>query len=519
MPQPIAPGTLLGNRYRLLEHLARGGMASVWIADDTLLARRVAVKTLHPDLAVDPGVRARFRNEAISAASVAHPGIVATFDTGEADGVAYIVMELITGPNLRQVLDERGRLPIDESVRIARAVALALAAAHAGGIVHRDIKPANVLLTPGGTVKVTDFGIAKADAGGGDLTGTGMVLGTARYLAPEQVRGEPADARSDVYAVGLLLHEMLAGSAPFGGDTETASALARLTVPPAALPPDVPGAVAAVVARCLARDAADRYPDATALAHGLRGLMTDTTAPELTMHDAGRSAPVPSVGWGDATAAATGHVPVPPEGGATSTFATPGRPRTRGRRRRPGWPFALLGMLLIAGGVGGGYFVVNDLVHSSGNKGGTGTGAGSIKITGAHDFDPEGDGHEDPQNVGLAIDGNPATAWATEHYLAPAAQFGGAKHGVGLYVTLATSSSVTKVEVDTIETGWSAQIYVAATPATTLSGWGAPVATGTNLSRSAQFTIRPGRAGQAVLVWLTRLPDSGTLDISEIRVG
>ncbi len=158
---------------------------------------------------------------------------------------------------------------------------------------------------------------------------------------------------------------------------------------------------------------------------------------------------------------------------------------------------------------------------SDGNApGSTGTGGvtHSIKVVSAHDFDPQGDGHEDPDQVGRVIDGNPATTWATEHYLAPAAQFGGTKQGVGIYLVLATSSPVTRVEVDTVETGWSAQIYVAATPATTLAGWGTPVATGTNLGRNAQFSIQPSRQGTAILLWLTRLPDSGTLDVGEIRV-
>src|SRR5262245_50940178 len=165
-------------------------MATVWIAEDTLLARKVAVKTLHPELAVEGAVRARFRNEAISAAGLANPGIVTTYDTGEDDGVAYIVMELVEGPNLRQFLDSHGPLPVGDALRIARGVANALEEAHRRGIVHRDVKPANVLIPLDGPVKVTDFGIAKAaDSASGDLTSTGMLIGRARYLSPEQVRG------------------------------------------------------------------------------------------------------------------------------------------------------------------------------------------------------------------------------------------------------------------------------------------------------------------------------------------
>ena len=185
---------MLGGRYHLVEPLALGGMASVWIADDPVLSRRVAVKILRDDLASDPATRTRFRNEAIAAARLNHPNVVATYDTGDDGGTAYIVMELIDGPTVRQLLQERGPLPVREVIRIGVQVADALEAAHRAGLVHRDVKPPNVLVPPAGTVKVTDFGIAKA-AGGHDLTRTGTVMGTARYLAPEQVNGRPTDAR------------------------------------------------------------------------------------------------------------------------------------------------------------------------------------------------------------------------------------------------------------------------------------------------------------------------------------
>jgi len=176
----------------------------VWVADDSMLSRRVAVKVLRGDLAADEATRARFRNEAIAAARVNHPNIVATYDTGDDNGTAYIVMELIDGPTVRRLLDERGALPVNDVIRIGTQVAAALEAAHRAGLVHRDVKPPNVLVPKTGPVKVTDFGIAKA-SGSDDLMRTGTVMGTARYLAPEQVSGEPADARTDVYALGLLL--------------------------------------------------------------------------------------------------------------------------------------------------------------------------------------------------------------------------------------------------------------------------------------------------------------------------
>lgn len=260
-------GRVLGERYRLIRLIARGGMAAVWEADDTRLSRRVAVKILDPHHAGDEAHRARFRREAIAAAGLAHPGIVATYDTGDDDGVAYIVMELVDGPTLRDVLASRGRLSVGEAASIAVQIADALTFAHERGLVHRDVKPANVLIQRDGRVKVTDFGIAKA-AADGDLTRAGSVIGTARYLSPEQIGGEAARATADVYSLGLVLYEMLAGRLPFTGETEVAAALARLHAEPPRLSTvrdDVAPGLDDAVARALARDVAHRFPSAAAL--------------------------------------------------------------------------------------------------------------------------------------------------------------------------------------------------------------------------------------------------------------
>jgi serine/threonine-protein kinase len=259
-------------------------MAAVWVADDPVLSRRVAVKILREDLAADERTRARFRHEAIAAARLNHPNVVATYDTGDDDGTAYIVMELIDGPTLRQVLHEQGRLPIGDAIRIGIQVADALEAAHRAGIVHRDVKPPNVLVPPGRPVKVTDFGIAKA-TGGDDLTRTGAVMGTARYLSPEQVNGKPTDARTDVYALGLLLYEMLCGRPPFGGDTDVSTAMARLTTSVPSIRAQragVPQSLDDIVHRCLARDPARRFASAADVRAALGGVRPDpraTTAP------------------------------------------------------------------------------------------------------------------------------------------------------------------------------------------------------------------------------------------------
>ena len=286
-------------------------MATVWIADDPVLSRRVAVKVLRADLAADDATRARFRNEAIAAARLSHPNIVSTYDTGDDDGIAYIVMELVDGPTLRHLIDEHGGLPVADVIRIGKQVADALDAAHRAGLVHRDVKPANVLVPRAGPVKVTDFGIAKA-AGADDLTRTGTVMGTARYLAPEQVNGRPTDPRTDVYALGLLMFEALVGHPPFGGDTDIATAMARLTTSAPSIRaerPEVSQALDDVIHRCLARQPAARFGSAAAVRDALDRARLDPTGAHPAAGRAHRDGP--------------GRAPPPPR---RHPPRTPGRP-------------------------------------------------------------------------------------------------------------------------------------------------------------------------------------------------
>jgi eukaryotic-like serine/threonine-protein kinase len=468
-------------------------MASVWIGEDTLLARRVAVKTLHPELSVDESLRARFRNEAISSASIEDARIVGIYDTGEDDGVAYIVMEFVEGQDIRRLLADRGPLSPYGATRIARDVATALHHAHRAGIVHRDIKPANVLVSRDNRIKVTDFGIAKANSSQSDLTSTGVIVGTARYLAPEQVRGDPVDARADVYAVGLLLYEMLTGRLPFHGDTDLSTALARLTTPPDPLPREVPAAVAAIVERCLAVDPARRYASAGDLAAALDA----ASDADLTV---GR----------DLTATLAPQQPRPRPTRESSPPPAPPRPRRRGRL------LALLVVAVLAAAAVGAYRFVPDLTTGGGSHT-PGPATAPLRLIGAQDFDPLGnDGQENHRLVGLAIDGNLQTAWPTEIYTTR--DFGRGKAGVGIYVTLAQPATVSTVTVDTVESGWNAQIYAANAPSTNLAGWGKPVATGTNLATHTQFTLRSATRARVVLVWLTLLPEGGKLDVAEIQV-
>src|SRR4051794_29790539 len=261
---------LLGGRYEIGAVLGYGGMAEVHYGRDVRLGRDVAIKLLRSDLARDPAFQARFRREAQSAASLNHPAIVAVYDTGEDSangGVSpYIVMEYVEGRTLRQVIEAEGRLLPQRALEITALICTALDQAHRAGIVHRDVKPGNVMLTPGGDVKVMDFGIARAvTSTAATMTQTAAVIGTAHYLSPEQARGEHVDARSDVYSTGCMLYELVTGAPPFSGDSAVAVAYQHVRedpVPPSRIEPDVPAAVDAIVLKAMAKNAANRYQTA-----------------------------------------------------------------------------------------------------------------------------------------------------------------------------------------------------------------------------------------------------------------
>ena len=262
---------LLGDRYELGEVLGRGGMAEVRRGRDRRLGRVVAVKMLRVDHSADATFQARFRREAQSAASLNHRNIVAVYDTGEDifDGhrIPYIVMEYVEGKTLRELLREQARFTPERSVEIITSVLDALEYSHRAGIVHRDIKPGNVMITGTGDVKVMDFGIARSLADSGvTLTQTAAVVGTAQYISPEQARGEQADARSDLYATGCVLYEMLAGRPPFVGESLVSVAVSHvreMPTPPSALDPSIPRDIDAIVMKALAKDRLERYQSAS----------------------------------------------------------------------------------------------------------------------------------------------------------------------------------------------------------------------------------------------------------------
>ncbi|HEY6932308.1 MAG TPA: serine/threonine-protein kinase [Marmoricola sp.] len=311
------------SRYRPESLMATGGMGEVWRATDTVLSREVALKILRPEFAGDPVFRERFAAEARHAASLQHPGIAAVFDFGElppdADGSGarpYLVMELVDGKPLSQLLRDRPRMDPEVARDLVGQAAEALAAAHASGLVHRDVKPANLLVTPAGQVKVTDFGIARA-ADAVALTRTGQLLGTPQYLSPEQAAGGAATAASDVYALGVVLFECLTGRRPFRGDTPVGTALAHLHQPVPELPDDVPAGLAAITRRALAKDPAERYPDAGSLAAALRSSPVTRTGPD---------------GRGDETLV----LPTVPPGGSRFSRGVPSW-----------WPVAVMGVLAV----------------------------------------------------------------------------------------------------------------------------------------------------------------------------
>ncbi len=289
-PRPGAEG-LIGDRYELVERIAVGGMGEVWSAVDLVLGREVAVKLLRAEYVDDPEFRSRFRAEARHAAGLSHPGIASVYDFGEQSEphpAAWLVMELVPGEPLSALLRRTPRLLPAHALDVVGQAALALEAAHQAGVVHRDVKPGNLLVRPDGVVKVTDFGIARA-ANAVPVTRTGTMVGTAHYLSPEQAAGRPATPASDVYCLGLVAYECLAGRRPYTADSPVAVAAAHLHQEPPPLSADVPAAVRALVLRALAKDPAARPQHAGELgreAYALRTTLLSgeplTTAAPLT---------------------------------------------------------------------------------------------------------------------------------------------------------------------------------------------------------------------------------------------
>lgn len=308
-------GAVIKDRYRLQRFIASGGMGEVWEALDTVLDRRVAIKVLKSELSSDTEFLSRFRIEARTTAQLHHPGIASVFDYGETSdeagrSTAFLVMELISGEPLNAVISRMGKIPIPLVLDMLEQTGTALQVAHEAGLVHRDVKPGNILITPSGQVKITDFGIAKAiDAA--PVTRTGLVMGTAQYISPEQASGQKATAASDVYSLGVVGYEAIAGKRPFVGEGVLTVAMKHLHEAPAPLPSDVPAEVRKLIDVALAKDPAARYPNGGAFASAVAQVRAGKQPP----YPRGAAAAGAAAG-GAAAAAAASQTRIMPPGGA-----------------------------------------------------------------------------------------------------------------------------------------------------------------------------------------------------------
>ena len=480
---PPVVGELIAGRYELEELVGRGGMSSVYRAKDRLLERTVAIKLLHEHYSRDDDYVERFRREARAAAQLSHPNIVTVIDRGEDGGRQFIVFEYIDGQNLKQLVETKGRLPVRTALELAIEIGGALAFAHENGLVHRDVKPQNVLLG-NGDVKVTDFGIARSVDVQHGLTQTGTVLGTSDYIAPEQASGRPVSALSDVYSLGVVIYELLAGEPPYGGDNFLAVAMRHVNdaVPSVvAVRPDVPLRLDAAIRRAMAKDPDERFES-----------MGDFVAELESVLD----------GLGEADSDRTTILPP----------AAPSRPsRRRARRRRLAPLLALLIGLVLIGGALGAYLALRD--DDSGGGGGGGGGTGPIHLVASNAYDPEGDGQENDELVGNATDGNASTDWHTEHYHSPA--FGNLKSGVGIILDAGSAVRPSSLTVESSTPGFQADIKAGASS----NGPFDTVSNSMEIGSRTTFQLSVDTARRYYLVWITKLPaDTLRAAVNEVTI-
>ena len=554
--------TVIAGRYRLDEHRAHGGMAEVWRATDLQLSRTVAVKLLKPHLTADATLAERFRREAVAAANLNHYNIVTVHDAIEDDGRQAVIMEFVDGKSLRELLDTNGRLATNLVVHIGTTVCAALEAAHKHGIIHRDVKPGNVLLMKDGRVMLTDFGIAKVLGEGDDLTSENVMMGTAKYLSPEQVRGDVLDDRADLYSLGIVLYECLVGKVPFVGSNDTETALARLQKEApliTSLRPDVDPGISAVIHKMMAREPRNRFPSCAQARLALkeaadkRGVSTPHVATRPTRDRTPNTGKV--IRPKNHTPSATTRLPASTsERTPTSTPHTPSgrptspRPTTSSRSSsRAGVPQTQTGlgsllrnpvllvgalMALIIGGVVITQLTKNDstptVVTPPVDQDGQGGVAeappytGPVEITGIKSFDPEGDDKTENEDTVLNVtDGQPDTWWSTTCYQSTTF---GSKSGVGIVLQL-NALTLAQLEVDMASRGWKAKIYASAENATTASQWGTPIWEG-SADSGANIVTTLTNPSQFVLIYFTevgrstfcsdRNPYRGS--ISEVRI-
>ena len=484
MVAPFESHYLIGGRYRLERRVATGGMAEVWLALDEQLQRQVAVKRLKESIAKDPVVLERFRREAVALARLTHPNIVPVYDCVEDNGTLVVVMRYINGKSLRDILDERkeqsrdakGILTVHTTVHIGRSIAAALDKAHREGIVHRDIKPGNILMLPNGEVLLTDFGIAKSLGAQTeeDLTSDNIMMGTAKYLSPEQVQGKPLDGRADIYALGLVLYECLAGRVPFQGKNDQETAVLRLQRDPTPLNglcPDVPSTVISVVHRMMRRKPDNRFTTGEEVARALESALAGS-------HDA----ITPAVGG---TPNKVRDPLMTPQEGITRTPKSPQRDNTPKRQVHPEKslprkqrtslmrnyiPVATILTAAVVMGV----LLWNGLQNTKSAVVVT-PDPSSVAVTGnaalasIRSYDPEGDNVENDELVKNLTDGSASTTWSTVCYVNRSF---GSKQGVGLVLAL-TERGIGTVKTTFASAPYDIDVYAVDGPApANLDGWG-----------------------------------------------
>jgi serine/threonine-protein kinase len=492
--RPPQSGDLIADRYELEELVGTGGMSTVFRAHDRQLERRVAIKILHEHYAEDPEYLERFRREARAVARLSHPNIVTVIDRGDDHGRQYIVFEHVDGENLKELVLRSGRLPVRRALELALAIADGLSFAHQRGLVHRDVKPQNVLLNKDGDVKVTDFGIARSLHVEHGVTQTGTVMGTGEYLAPEQASGKPVSPATDVYSLGVVLWELLAGDVPFVGENFVAIALRHVNELPPDLRerrPDVSPRLAAAVDRALAKDPGRRFPSMADFAKELRACLAEA----------------------EGTAAAA---PPPPDDAAltmvTPPARAPSRPpaRARTRRRRPLALYVLLA-LVVAGAAFAAVLLLGGSRNNGGGSGGSSSSTGTpVQLTGVGDV-YSGPGHPDAHadTASMATDGSASTSWATQIYGDQA--FGGLLTGLGLVLDAGSSVKLASMTVTTPTPGFTAEIQVG-------DSQNGPF----TADSSSQTVLSPttfqlqGKTGQYYVVWITQLPPGNRAEISEV---
>jgi len=464
-------GELIGGRYEIEELVGTGGMSSVYRARDSVLERRVALKILHEHFSADPEYVERFRREARAIARLNHPNIVTVIDRGEFGNRQFIVFEHIPGENLKEVVEREGQLPVAQALALTHQIARGLAFAHQHGVVHRDVKPQNVLLDESGTAKVTDFGIARSLDPGEELTQTGTLLGTSDYIAPEQASGEPIDARSDQYSLGVLLYELLTGEVPYPADSFMAVAMRHLRDPVPSVRErrrDVPDRVDKIVARAMAKRPADRFPSTEAMMGAIEDALADT-------------------GEGAGRNEATGVHSRVERPSPSRSAARPG-PRRRQRRRR----FAPLLLALLVVGAGA---IALGLILAGRDGGGSGAAGsiGGVKLTAFEDYDPQGDQSEHPESVANATDGDVSTFWTTETYRTFS------KPGVGLILDAGKAVSIEHLQIVSDEPGFTAEILAGDNP----TGGFVPFSEEQEIGRRTTLELAGGKSYRYYVVWIT----------------